>query len=190
MIPWTSSSPRKRYSRQPIRFRRKRRSWLPYRMIRDAVSVATVFAVMVGVGLAREQGWFDRLERLVPTPSQTTGPRSAARRIPLCSGSVRVTCVVDGDTGWEAGTKWRMTGIDAPEVSKPGCAAEKSIGNRATHRLQALMSGGYSLHGGGLDRYGRRLVSVTLANGRDAGEVLMAEGLAQRWPNSGNKWCG
>jgi hypothetical protein len=34
------------------------------------------------------------------------------------------------------------------------------------------------------------LVRVQLANGRDAGEVLIAEGLAQPWLNKGNRWCG
>ena len=62
-------------------------------------------------------------------------------------------------------------------------------GDRATRRLQELMSGGYTMTGGDFDRYDRRLVTVTLANGRDAGGMLIAEGLAQGWPNSGNPWC-
>lgn len=51
------------------------------------------------------------------------------------------------------------------------------------------MSGGYTMSGGSTDRYDRMLVTVTLADGRDAGEVLIAEGLAQGWPNSSNPWC-
>ncbi|MEN3793937.1 hypothetical protein [Fulvimarina sp. MAC3] len=38
-------------------------------------------------------------------------------------------------------------------------------------------------------RYGRALVSIQLSNGRDAGQTLIDEGLAQPWPNSGNPWC-
>lgn len=35
----------------------------------------------------------------------------------------------------------------------------------------------------------RDLVRVILNDGRDAGDVLVKEGLAQPWPNKGNKWC-
>ncbi len=38
--------------------------------------------------------------------------------------------------------------------------------------------------------YGRALVRIALADGRDAGKVLLKEGLAQPWANSGNVWCG
>lgn len=34
--------------------------------------------------------------------------------------------------------------------------------------------------------YGRDLVTITLSDGRDAGKVLMSEGLAQCWPNDGD----
>ncbi len=89
--------------------------------------------------------------------------------------------------------KWRLTsrsgGVDAPEISRPECSAERAAGDRATRRLQALMAGGYSMKTTGTDRYDRELVVITLADGRDAGEILIAEGLAQSWPNSGNPWC-
>lgn len=136
--------------------------------------------------------------RISDTPTPTAAPRPVARTVPICSGGNRaerrLTCVVDGDTGWENGAKWRLTspsgGVDAPEVSKPECAAEKAAGDRATRRLQALMSGGYTMSGGDYDRYDRRLVLIILADGRDAGAVLIEEGLAQPWPNSSNPWCG
>ncbi|MFN7092478.1 MAG: thermonuclease family protein [Allorhizobium sp.] len=117
--------------------------------------------------------------------------------IEICSGGNRaarkVTCLVDGDTGWERGIKWRMLNIDTPETFGAECSAEKSIGNRATARLQELMTTGYQLHRTGRkDRTSDRrdLVHVMLADGRDAGQVLIAEGLAQPWPNRGNRWCG
>ena len=37
--------------------------------------------------------------------------------------------------------------------------------------------------------YHRALVTITLSDGRDAGEVLLEEGLAQLWPNHSNPWC-
>ena len=148
-------------------------------------------------------GLFDL--RLAPaSASATASPsvvqvadRPAGRSIPICSGGDRagrrLTCIVDGDTGWQDGVKWRLTsrsgGVDAPEISKPDCAAERTAGDRATRRLQALMASGYTMAVTGTDRYDRQLVVVTLADGRDAGGVLIEEGHAQRWPNSGNPWC-
>lgn len=119
---------------------------------------------------------------------------SPAQAIDLCDGGDRaarkVTCLVDGDTGWEKGKKWRMTGIDTPETFHPECPREKQIGMAATKRLQVLMSRGYTLKDEGKKGYyHRELVSVILADRRDAGEVLIREGLAQPWPNKGNIWC-
>jgi endonuclease YncB( thermonuclease family) len=121
-----------------------------------------------------------------PPPRQRTG-------MTICSGGNRaasgVTCLVDGDTGWENGEKWRIANIDTPELSKPQCAAERRQALAARDRLRSLMAVGYSLSGGDADRYGRRLVTVTLSDGRDAGDVLIEEGLSQPWPNRGNPWC-
>ncbi len=99
---------------------------------------------------------------------------------------------MDGDTGWEKGVKWRLLDIDTPETSQAECAAEHAIGKRATIRLQQLMSGGYTLESSGrTDRTSdhRELLRVHLVDGRDAGSVLVDEGLAQWWPNKGNRWC-
>ena len=120
-------------------------------------------------------------------------PKPAAA-IDLCHGGNRaerkLTCIVDGDTGWQKGHKWRLVDIDAPEVSHPECENEKRLGKAATERLRSLMSKGYTLEGdGSKGRYQRDLVKVILSDGRDAGEVLIHEGLAQKWPNKGNTWC-
>lgn len=129
----------------------------------------------------------DDFEDVADAPTRRYGAPS------LCGSGRRVTCIVDGDTGWLEGEKWRLTtqtgGVDAPEISKPECPAEKRIGDRARDRLRSLMSNGYYVNRDGEDRHGRTLLTVTLADGRDVGEVLIAEGLAQAWPNTGNKWC-
>lgn len=114
--------------------------------------------------------------------------------LPDCIGPNRaerqVTCLVDGDTGWEGGRNWRYEGIDTPEISRPECERELELGKAATDRMRALLSGGYTiLWSGASGRYGRELVTIKLADGRDAGEVLIGEGLAQPWPNDGNIWC-
>jgi endonuclease YncB( thermonuclease family) len=122
-------------------------------------------------------------------------PKHAAA-IDICSGGNRaarkVTCVVDGDTIWQAGVKMRLLDIDTPETFEAQCDREKQIGKKATERLQALMASGYRIADSGeKDRTSDRrdLVRVKLPDGRDAGQVLLREGLAQPWPNKGNRWC-
>lgn len=117
-----------------------------------------------------------------------------ALALPVCEGGDRaarkLTCIVDGDTGWEAGVKWRMLGIDTPEISSPECEAEYTTGIAARDRLRELMARGYRIEGDGeKGAFGRDLVRIRLTDGRLAGEALMAEGLAQPWPNEGNVWC-
>ncbi|WP_165931946.1 thermonuclease family protein [Neorhizobium sp. JUb45] len=119
-----------------------------------------------------------------------------AMAIDTCSGGNRaarkVTCVVDGDTIWQRGVKMRLLDIDAPETSGAQCDRERAIGKQATHRLQQLMASGYRIiDDGKKDRTSdrRSLVRVILPDGRDAGKVLIHEGLAQHWPNVGNRWC-
>ncbi|MDP2130739.1 MAG: thermonuclease family protein [Erythrobacter sp.] len=111
----------------------------------------------------------------------------------LCSGPVRVTCVVDGDTIWYRGTKIRIADLDTPEVSNPGCANEAAMGRRATQRLQALLNAGpFSLDpnpdGRSEDKYGRSLMLVT-RGGESLGAVLVDEGLAEEWGGARVAWC-
>ena len=120
-----------------------------------------------------------------------------AAELPVCSGGNRaarhVTCIVDGDTGWEHGRKWRLKNIDAPELAEHAiCRAEAARAEEARDRLRELMSGGYRINWTGRNGYyGRALVTITLNDGRDAGRVLLKERLAQPWPNDGDAiWCG
>lgn len=121
-----------------------------------------------------------------------TADREQAR-FGLCSGPVRVTCVVDGDTIWYRGTKIRIADLDTPEVSKPACANEAAMGRRATQRLQTLLNAGpFSLEpnpeGRAEDKYGRSLMLVT-RDGASLGAVLVREGLAEEWGGPRRAWC-
>jgi len=114
-------------------------------------------------------------------------------RFSQCSGPVRVTCVVDGDTLWYKGEKIRIADLDTPEVSKPGCANEAMMGRKATLRLQALLNAGpFSLEpnpeGRAEDKYGRSLMLVT-RGGASLGAVLVDEGLAEQWGGPRRAWC-
>jgi endonuclease YncB( thermonuclease family) len=102
-----------------------------------------------------------------------------------------MTCLVDGDTGWETGRKWRLIGIDTPEMGGGAeCDQERELAIAARDRLQDLMAEGYSiLWSGRNDKFGRSLVDVRTDDGRDVGNILLTEGLAQRWPNHANPWC-
>lgn len=87
---------------------------------------------------------------------------------PLCHGGRRVTCVVDGDTFWKDGVKYRLLDIDAPESSydKARCGYERESAAEATQLLQRLH---------GQDRYGRTLVTIDTSLGNVSTVLLNAE---------------
>ena len=118
---------------------------------------------------------------------------SAAFAVDICSGAKARTgtCIIDGDSGWNDGARWRLIDIDAPSLGGKTCKAEAARARTARDRLAALMSGGYEIRWkGGFDVRGSRLVDIQMADGRNAGTVLMHENLAQEWPTTGNIWCG
>ena len=110
----------------------------------------------------------------------------------LCAPGPRFTCVVDGDTFWLSGEKVRIADINAPETHGAHCAAERTMGARATERLIVLLNEGpFRLEPieRERDRYGRLLRTVT-RRGRSLGQQLVAEGLAERWLGRRGDWCG
>ena len=108
-----------------------------------------------------------------------------------CDGPQRTNCVVDGDTFWFAGDKIRILDINTPETSSPQCDREYRLGLRATERLTQLLNAGpFSLERGpeDTDRYGRLLRRVT-RGGQNLGQILVDEGLAERWRGYKGHWC-
>lgn len=108
-----------------------------------------------------------------------------------CDGPKRVTCVVDGDTFWLKGDKYRIADINTPEISNSNCSAEAELGERATSRLIGLLNDGdFSLQkiDRDEDKFGRKLRIVT-RRGQSIGETLIAEGLAERWSGRRRSWC-
>lgn len=100
--------------------------------------------------------------------------------------------VIDGDTFDYRGDRIRIAGIDTPETHPPRCPREAALGARATERLEELLAQPFTLTP--IDRdedvYGRKLRHVRLADGRDAGTVLIAEGLARPYAGGRRPWCG
>jgi micrococcal nuclease len=111
-----------------------------------------------------------------------------AAAMELCSGSKRVTCVVDGDTVWIKGEKIRLEGIDAPEPY--GRCYEELIGAaKATERLRVLLTENqFTIKRSGQDRYGRTLARIKIGD-RSAGEIMMSEGLVRKWRGKRETWC-
>lgn len=108
-----------------------------------------------------------------------------------CHGVSGGTCVVDGDTIWLEGTKIRIADINTPEVGEPQCPAEAALGAAATSRFVALLNeGGFSLEtvDRDEDQYGRKLRILT-RDGDSLGDVLVREGLAERWQGYRRNWC-
>lgn len=110
----------------------------------------------------------------------------------LCKGKARITCVVDGDTIWYQGQKIRIADINAPEISHPQCDYEEDLGNKARDRLMGMLNAGaFSVVTEGsrdTDKYGRKLRDIT-RGGKSLGEVLVSEGLAERWTGHRRDWC-
>ena len=119
-------------------------------------------------------------------------PASATRAsFGFCHTGGGTNCVVDGDTIWLHGQRIRVADIDAPETHEPRCAAEQQLGNRATRRLQQLLSGGaISLQAidRDEDKYGRKL-RVVLVDGQSVGARLVDEGLARHYDGGRRPWC-
>jgi len=77
-----------------------------------------------------------------------------------------------------------------PSIADRACSATPTTAARPAANAVPSASGYRLVPNGKLDRKKRVLLDVKLADGRDAGEVLLAERLAQPWPNTGNIWCG
>lgn len=163
--------------------RRVRERWATYGLVIVAFCTsAAVASLLLGAV---------RLPALTETRAPAMSAPAVSASFPVCRGGVRVTCVVDGDTFWLDGLKYRIADIDTPEVSQPACSAEKALGLRATDRLASLLNAGPFLLAAGdrdEDRYGRKLRIVT-RDGASLGEALIAEGLAHRWDGRKHPWC-
>lgn len=155
--------------------------------------------ILAPLGIASAVVLWPKLQSGLPTSAvRSNTPAASAQdheagHFAHCTGRARRTCIVDGDTFWYKGKKIRIADINAPETSEPDCAAEAQLGARATARMTELLNEGpFSLEpwtdGRDTDRYGRKLRVVT-RGGQSLGEVLVAEGLAERWIGYRRNWC-
>jgi endonuclease YncB( thermonuclease family) len=111
----------------------------------------------------------------------------------LCASATRINCVVDGDTFWYQGEKYRISDINTPEISEPACERERQLGREAqVALLQTLNGTGLTLEQQerrDTDKYGRKL-RVVMQDGHSIGDMMIAQGLAHRWEGHKLNWCG
>lgn len=121
---------------------------------------------------------------------QQVAATQVTSRFSMC-GSVRHTCIVDGDTIWLEGRNLRLESFDTPEPYNDICGGrtEVELAHRASARLRDLLNqNSFTVETHGKDRYDRTLATIRI-NGRDVGDILIAEGLARRWPDGREFWC-
>jgi endonuclease YncB( thermonuclease family) len=178
---------------------------------REAKYLAARFARTFGIALAFVVGallysYVKDSQLAWPNPPSFASA-DAGSRVPLQRSQFTIT---DGDTirliGAAKGT--RLVGFNAPESIEPRCATEADLGHRAKARLVELADTAQlelkmvpcSCRPGteGTDRcnHGRSCGSL-FADGRDVGDVLIAEGLAVPFvcgstscPPTPRPWCG
>lgn len=130
----------------------------------------------------------ERSLRFVIVASCAASFASSAAAMPICGSGKRVTCVVDGDTFWLDGAKYRLKDVDTPEVHGK-CRDERRLAKKATEAFASFLGRGpLQLRTYGRGRYGRVLVRVSVG-GVDAGEWLMQNGFARSWPDGDKWWC-
>jgi endonuclease YncB( thermonuclease family) len=113
---------------------------------------------------------------------------AVAAEWPICHGGNRaarhVTCVVDGDTWWQDGVKYRLACVDAVEI-------DDVRGIEARDELRQLL-GRPDTHVRGLgvrDRYRRSLAMIAVGD-TSAGRILVSKGLAERKDYRDTRnWC-
>ena len=161
-----------------------------------AVALTFASVLLIGIGLSLRYGAIsftrDEPDPIPLAANPVAGPQDTlTAHFDMCDGPVRGTCVVDGDTFWLNGEKYRVLDINTPETSSPRCDRELALGRAATRRFRELLNAGpFSLQTGDeeTDRYGRKLRRVT-RGGQSLGDILVREGLAENWQGFRRNWC-
>jgi micrococcal nuclease len=103
--------------------------------------------------------------------------------------------VVDGDTVDYGLLRWRLAGLDTPEVRRPlaKCDGEIALGRKASARISAMIAAaGHNWRlepTGRLDKWRHPIARLTL-NGQDVAGALIAEGLAHPYDGRTKApWC-
>ena len=105
--------------------------------------------------------------------------------------AVSALAVIDGDTFHIGAERYRLLGIDAAEIHRAQCDAERRLGELTKRRLEALAGSGHvdlrADRPGQRDRYGRLLVRL-FVNARTTLESSSG-GYARPWRGRRQDWC-
>jgi len=108
---------------------------------------------------------------------------------PLCGTEQLRSCVLNGNTFWYGGEFMRLVTINPPMPASPACADEASTERAATDRLVDLLNGmEIFVFRYGTDAEGHTLTRV-LVEGKEVGETLISEHLAQPSSAANGPWC-
>lgn len=99
---------------------------------------------------------------------------------------------IDGDSVVSpSGEELRIANIDTAEIYGR-CESERALARRAKAATQAALTRASTIttqpYKRPHDKHGRRLVYL-IVDGRDLGEILIAEGLARPWTGRRRPWC-
>jgi endonuclease YncB( thermonuclease family) len=126
----------------------------------------------------------------LPARAEAELPPHAAANGP----SILTMRVIDGDTleNTTNGVRYRLENVDAaPTGDQAACASERDLGERAAAAAEQLVGRARAVSltpTGRLDQAGEPLVFVSL-DGRDLGELLMAQGAARPARARAQPWC-
>lgn len=142
------------------------------------------FAALTGLGaiLAPEQDGFGAEKAPISSNSR---PGSSA----IDPAAIRV---IDGDTFRIGSVRYRVRGLDAPELAPhAACALEAERGRAAQEEARRLVASAQTAAlrtDGQTDRFGRTLAALTL-DGRDFAELMIRGQRAARFGGRGRDWC-
>lgn len=128
-----------------------------------------------------------------PDPA-TLAPQTIEARWTRCGEGPSRYCVIDGDSFVAAGTRYRLAGLDAPELAGK-CPQEKALAERSAVALTAWLNDGPAVMEGDpaspADKYGRPLRRMTRGAGTaSASQALIAAGLARSYSGEARQaWC-
>lgn len=98
--------------------------------------------------------------------------------------------VIDAATFQAGGVRYRLDNIEPPSLYGAQCPAERLLASHGALILSALIidSDHVSVTTSGRDREGRTLARLWV-NGEDAGEILIAAGVAAPFTGARVAWC-
>ena len=148
-------------------------------MIRSILSLLAIAFITVGPAAAKTPDYGQP-----PAEGRTTGYWATVEK------------VVDGDTYWADGVKYREAEIDTPETHqdpKSGykCDAERRLGELATVEAEALLLGRkvWIKPTGRIGQYGRPIVRTRVGRFKWYDEHMLRARLAAPYQGRKHRWC-